>query len=503
MKEHRLDLSPKAVLQRLLRWGLVALTGLALLVLAFYLVENARGRIAWSRYKHQLQGKGEKLDWADYVGKAAPEDQNFANTPLLKAALQKDYSSTPPWRGFSKLALLFGSHCGDWTKGQPVDLQACQQKLLEVLPDGEPWSGASTGPTNVLAAFEPIEPSLHELVTAASQPYAQFPVPLQKPWNGGLPQFAAIRQLVQLLAVHAGAQLVAQHTDGAFEDTRALLRITETVHNQPTLVSAMVRVAILGGPATQPIWEGLVAGRWSDEQLLQFQKWCLGFDLMSDLGRAIRGGERASINELMSKGEGEARKLLVDSSSESSDGRWKSFTRQAAVRLAPSGWNYQNQLFYNRMIQDFVLAHLDAGPAGISPQAIHQAFERFQQEMNNAPVFGRLAGIAMPNFQKAIQATTRAQTHLNLLGIGCALERFRHATGSYPEALDEVVPKYLDKIPRDLIAGQSLQYQRIGKTHYQVYSFGWDGKDDGGTIASDRFHGDWVLLTSMQSADQQ
>src|SRR5689334_11098126 len=121
MKEQRLDLSPKAVFSRLLRWFCFALAALALLIAAFYLVENARGRIAWARYKHQLQAKGEKLEWSDYTRKPVPDDQNFAHTPLLDAALHKDYASTAPWRGFGNLTRNLTIHTGDWTTGKATD----------------------------------------------------------------------------------------------------------------------------------------------------------------------------------------------------------------------------------------------------------------------------------------------------------------------------------------------------------------------------------------------
>lgn len=69
-----------------------------------------------------------------------------------------------------------------------------------------------------------------------------------------------------------------------------------------------------------------------------------------------------------------------------------------------------------------------------------------------------------------------------------ALEEFRLASGSYPQTLDELVPKYLSQLPMDQWAPGPLQYLPIpGKPNrsfeprlYTLYSVGPDTKDDGG-----------------------
>src|SRR4029078_13330508 len=151
---------------------------------------------------------------------------------------------------------------GDWTVGRQTDLEACRNQI--------PGSTAASAAQAVLDDFQELEPALAELRAAARRPYAQFAVPLTKPWEGSVPNFAAIRQLVQLLAVHASAELAANHPEKALEDILTLHKIADSLRSQPTLVSARIRAAILGGPATQPIWEGIISGKWSDAQLSDF-----------------------------------------------------------------------------------------------------------------------------------------------------------------------------------------------------------------------------------------
>jgi hypothetical protein len=49
-----------------------------------------------------------------------------------------------------------------------------------------------------------------------------------------------------------------------------------------------------------------------------------------------------------------------------------------------------------------------------------------------------------------------------------------------PGALQELVPHYMEKLPHDIITGQSLKYKRTEDGHYAIYSVGWDEEDDGG-----------------------
>ena len=63
--------------------------------------------------------------------------------------------------------------------------------------------------------------------------------------------------------------------------------------------------------------------------------------------------------------------------------------------------------------------------------------------------------------------------------VAIAVEHFRLDTGKLPERLDELVPKYMEKVPIDPFDGKPLRYKRLEKG-YTIYSIGEDGKDDGG-----------------------
>ena len=62
---------------------MIFLGGVALLVALFYAEEDWRGKRAWEKCKHELEAKGEVLDWNAYIPPPVPDDQNFFKAPKM------------------------------------------------------------------------------------------------------------------------------------------------------------------------------------------------------------------------------------------------------------------------------------------------------------------------------------------------------------------------------------------------------------------------------------
>ena len=118
---------------------------------------------------------------------------------------------------------------------------------------------------------------------------------------------------------------------------------------------------------------------------------------------------------------------------------------------------------------------------------------RSTTKLEHHSIFHLLVDIAIPNYSKAFQTFAYNQTRVNQTQIACAVERYHLARGEYPEALDALVPQFIEKIPRDIIGGEPLHYRRTGDGEFLLYSVGWNETDDGGmpgTLA-DVKKGDW------------
>jgi hypothetical protein len=77
------------------------------------------------------------------------------------------------------------------------------------------------------------------------------------------------------------------------------------------------------------------------------------------------------------------------------------------------------------------------------------------------------------------QKHNRNDARVRLLATELALRCFQFDHGRAPSRLEELVPKYLQRVPQDPFSGQPLVYSGQG-THWLLYSIGPNRVDDGG-----------------------
>jgi hypothetical protein len=62
----------------------LGLAGIIVLLTVFYIEEDLRGKLAWQRYRRQLQANGKTLDWNAFVPPPVPEADNVFHAPKMK-----------------------------------------------------------------------------------------------------------------------------------------------------------------------------------------------------------------------------------------------------------------------------------------------------------------------------------------------------------------------------------------------------------------------------------
>jgi len=73
----------------------------------------------------------------------------------------------------------------------------------------------------------------------------------------------------------------------------------------------------------------------------------------------------------------------------------------------------------------------------------------------------------------------RIEAHVRLLTAELAVRCYRSDQGRAPSSLEQLVPKYLQRVPLDPFSGRPMLYHPQG-TNWLLYSLGEDGMDDGG-----------------------
>jgi len=88
---------------------------------------------------------------------------------------------------------------------------------------------------------------------------------------------------------------------------------------------------------------------------------------------------------------------------------------------------------------------------------------------------------------------SEAAMMLQLADTSLALAAYRAHHGGYPEMLADLVPEYVDEVPRDVFTNDELRYARIDDD-YLLYSVGPNGEDEEGRTSDSRPVGDDVVI---------
>ena len=492
-------------------FAVVCLITLAALLIA---EENWRGRHAWQKYSREWEARGEKFRFADLVPPPVPDDKNFALTPLLKAALDFTRGTNGiVWQDTNGLARLQRADAwltpegrktndtlalGSLEKGTFADLAACGE-FYRGNTNYPQCSAPAKAAEVILVALGKCAPELQELrEAAAARPYSRYPVQYasEPPWLILLPHLARVKSLTTLTHVRATALLEPGQAAEAFDDLKLGLRLSDSIREEPILIDHLVRLSTLAIDL-QTVREGLVRHAWTEGQLAELETYFGSLDLLAEYKLAMRG-ERACWTEgldyLRRQG------ARVDPMVGSEDG-WPDFPLGPLMRLGPSGWFYQNMLVMARINQDSHLRAVDERAHRVLPDISEQG-KRALDQMRTGP-FTVFAKMFMPALEKAAMRSGRTQTYADAARVACALERYRLANGGYPDSLAPLVPRFIDRIPDDVIDAKPLRFRLNSDGSYILYSIGWNQTDDGGQLgwrnvdkknAVDAASGDWVWL---------
>ncbi len=502
---------------RWLRRGLIALVSFITLIALVWTVESWRGKRAWERFKLEQEAKGERLDFSAYVPPAVPDEQNFVMTPVLAGAF--DFKPTPEgivrentnaYTRFQEIKNAFQPPAGsDITKPRLTNLERGELANLRAFADlfrsktNFPQNTAATNAAEVvLTALGGFDPELSELREAArTRPYARYPIDYDREPAIAilLPHLEYIRAFAQLLQLRAIATLDLGSPDEAWQDIKTILRLSDSLKDEPTLISYLVRIATLN-IGLGSIYEGLARHGWTDAQLIAIGEELRRIDILEEYGQAMRG-ERAfnfrATDDIRRLG----LQMGLGAASEDPGAR--------AVVLMPRGWFDQNKVVIGRMHSECLLPIIDSETHRAFPD-MESAMTKRLESLGFRP-YTIFAHMMLPALVNTCVRSARVQTALDSAQLACAIERFRLARGELPGSLDLLAPQFIPEVPHDVIEGKPLRYVPNGNGGYLLYSIGWNQTDDGGTIVKGKgsssraqaAHGDWVWQMPPPELSQQ
>lgn len=462
------------------------LLALALISLLWYGYQNLSSRQRWAAFQAQLQQRGESLDLSALLPERVAPEQNFAETPAFRHFADQKLAN-PEANG---LLARLGAHVPvDFNSGMPnhpltawiqrgfLDLD---HELNLLIPKFTPPAvkDRTNSAATLLKNLKSLEADLAAAETATRRPYFQISTNrgAEAVLQSNLKELSALEQLHFLFQLRATALITLDRPREAAEDVMTGLRLVHLARQSPDLRSSL-RAQVLLARSLQPIWEGLVQHRWREAELAAFQRELVRFDLLADHTNAVRRVVLAHIETWRTLPEAGAMAGKIPVGDD--------------AHLLREGWIRQPRVWwYDNCIQLYEAGHnalerVDAGAgrmtveydwidlSGLPMHAVaHQLLQQYQWWGAN-PLF-----------------VAFAQTAVNQAVTACALERYCLAHGDYPESLDQLLPKFNDRLPTDTVRGRPLHYQRLDNDSFTLRGAGPNSLIEPAQSVSD----DWLWV---------
>lgn len=519
--------SPRQFVTRLARrdpwisggWRLICLITVLTL---FYSVERWRGHRAWGEVTREAARRGDPIDGPSDPVPKIPEDQNFAALPLFNPLIADLSRRTDFVDDHQPVQLGDLETVRKW--GQPWYLVGYRRKNLAMAPwwDGHTTDFKSlandtslfrdseerTKPpartskidnetealdrlTTSLARFDA---DLRQLSEGSDRPQCVFPLDYERQMWRGAQHLEILNGYLRIARLRASVRLAQGRTADALADIELLLRLADYARRQPWAIHGTHALwIVLDG--LQPIWEGLHARRWSDEDLKSLQTQLRGLDLLRDYPANVRNDAHAMADmfEAFLPATSRSRKVPT---AHRRDRELEGF--MFALRLLyPTGWSLQDQASFHHFHHTVTSLAVDVPNRRVSPIPSQAHWSMARATSNPlSPVFVQPKARQM--FEDARLMYPATQSAIDLARVACALERHRLRHGRYPERLTDLVPAFLDALPHDLHDGQPVRLQTTAD-RVLLYSIGDNGTDDLGRTGGRRSdylpnltEGDWV-----------
>jgi len=270
--------------------------------------------------------------------------------------------------------------------------------------------------------------------------------------NGGLwnPYYAEMKTCFKLLSLWIFEKAEAGNSQEVIRGIVDQIRFSESLKQDPYLVSYLSRLTFhaLNYDVLQDIF--FVQLELNDQQMIELQMEL--FKVRNDLqiSQAIIGERCFHIVSYKTKD--------------------PYFGAKPARLLGVMGINTMRVLDHEDQLEKI---------GGLDPEYRFKEYQRVEEEIKSWSLLYFRAKMLIPAKSTMGRIELRVIGELDCARAALGVERYRLAQRRLPGLLQELVPKYLEKVPIDPFDGKPLRYKRLEKG-YTIYSIGEDGEDNGG-----------------------
>ena len=284
-----------------------------------------------------------------------------------------------------------------------------------------------------------------------------------------LPHLKPLRDLARVLALQALMQIQRGDLDACAQTIADQLKLAASLKREPACISQLVRIA-LEDIALETLERMLSFGSPSPERSAELSRLLADQVDVARMRMPVLHQRAMAVDILRQMGSG----TLEESVREADGSRILLWLGRGRAK-DESVWCLER---LNEMVDTTRLSPLEASrKAKEVDDRIEAEGSKRRREIS---VGWSPAGLLLPSLSGIHEQAIVANTRLSMARVALAIESFRRETGRLPQTLQELVPKYLDALPKDVFSGSRLRYV-LDENGYRVYSVGPDGNDDGGT----------------------
>jgi hypothetical protein len=473
-----------------LRWiitlGVLALAaGAALLLL---LSANPAQR-ALDKTRRELRGQGFKIDLSEF-------DLSASGELLARAAAltNADLTSLARSREESIRQMVLRQESPNLMEAVGADAAIVVWKREKLAPDLRVYPWEPSQGDDLWPALREVLGENRGKLDAACAAALGGPIRFSLQASHGsamlLRHVAVVKCLSQVLGTRAVLDLHDGDRDAAWTNVLASARLVTAWQVEPADVSQMVRFGCVS-LAYATTWQALQAPGWTDDRLAALQHEWESVDLLKALPETAAFSRASTAATCQwERGEPLPSSLGTRGMRYSLRDMWYAFiNRWRRVGYRHQG-SYEDERALLLHYRDREL-ELRRAVQCASWQEMRQLpgvtnfvpFVSKNRSRVQAMLNLRQIGVAMQRGgQSFLGRAAEAEARRRLLVTAIALERYRGRHGSYPQALEQLVPELLPQPPKDFMDGQPLRYQPAADGHFVLYSVGLDCVDNGGEM---------------------
>jgi type II secretory pathway pseudopilin PulG len=309
--------------------------------------------------------------------------------------------------------------------------------------------------------------ALAQAMEAIKLPRYRYPMDLS--WGAAtlMPHLAKLKQMSRI----AEFQTIVDAKNSA-ADISTIIGMARTLDTEPTIISKLVRIAMLN-MAEIALERRLNAGGLDEVELNHLSQLFAEAAKTNQMSNGLIG-ERAAFMRYFRMSFAEIKKLANDSEENLSEQGRPPIPGAQPFIFKLTGFFERDLRFYLQGMETNI-SLASTFPKNIS--MITNVEEQISQTSRRN--YYILSSMLLPALGNTIIKEANGLAQVRTAQAALAVERFRLVHGQLPENLNELVPQFLSAVPVDPFDGQPLRYHRLGKG-YVIYSIGRDGLDDGG-----------------------